>query len=123
VTQFNDAPDPSHDILIEMAVESWRFSRLFSKVLTKLDAGDSNRYANQVRYFQKRVEQSLEAIGLKLVNVEGHPFDAGMAATAINIADFDADDALLVDQMLEPVIMGPDGLRKQGTVMLRKAHA
>jgi len=123
VTQSNDATNPSHDALIEMAVESWRFSRLFSKVLTKLDAGESNRYVNQVRYFQKRVEQSLEAIGLKLVNVEGQPFDAGMAATAINIADFGADDVLLVDQMLEPIIMGPDGLRKQGTVMLRKAHA
>jgi len=123
LTQSNDATNPSHGPLIELAVESWRFSRLFSKVLTKLDAGESTRYVNQVRYFQKRVEQSLEAIGLKLVNVEGQPFDAGMAATAINIADFDAEDVLLVDQMLEPIIMGPDGLHKQGTVMLRKARA
>jgi hypothetical protein len=45
-----------------------------------------------------------------------------MAASALNLGDFGPDDVLLVDQMLEPIIMGPNGLRKQGTVMLRKAE-
>ena len=57
--------------LIELAVESWRFSRVFGKVLSKLDAGESGRYVNQLRYFQKRVEESLDSNELKLVNVEG----------------------------------------------------
>lgn len=110
------------DSLIDIAVESWRFSRLFARVVNKLDAGEAARYANQLRYFQKKVEENLDAAGLKLVNVEGQPFDAGMAASALNISDFGPDDTLLVDQMVEPIIMGPAGLRKQGTVMLRKAH-
>ena len=42
--------------LIDIAVESWRFSRLFGKVVGKLDAGESGRYINQIRYFQKKVE-------------------------------------------------------------------
>lgn len=108
--------------LIEIAVESWRFSRLFARIVNKLDAGEAGRYANQLRYFQKKVEESLDATGLKLVNVEGQQFDPGMAATAVNIGDFGPDDLLLVDQMVEPIIMGPQGLKKQGTVMLRKAH-
>lgn len=109
--------------LIDIAVESWRFSRLFSRVVNKLDAGEAGRYINQLRYFQKKVEENLDASGLKLVNVEGQPFDPGMAASALNIEDFGPDDQLLVDQMVEPIIMGPDGLKKQGTVMLRKVHA
>ena len=109
--------------LIDMAVESWRFARLFSRVVNKLDAGESGRYVNQLRYFQKKVEESLETSGLRLVNVEGQPFDPGMAASALNIGDFGPDEELLVDQMLEPIIMGPEGLRKPGTVMLRKVHA
>lgn len=108
--------------LIDIAVESWRFSRLFARVVNKLDAGEAGRYANQLRYFQKKVEENLDAAGLKLVNVEGQPFDPGMAASAVNSGDFGPDDVLLIDQMLEPIIMGPDGLKKQGTVMLRKAH-
>jgi len=106
--------------LIEIAVESWRFSRMFSRVVNKLDAGEAGRYVNQLRYFQKKLEESLDASGLKLVNVEGQSFDPGMAASALNIGDFGPDDQLLVDQMVEPIIMGPEGLRKQGTVMLRK---
>ena len=65
----------------------------------------------------------LESNGLKLVNVEGQPYDAGMAASALNVGDFGPDDLLLVDQMVEPIIMGPSGLRKEGTVMLRKVQA
>ena len=109
--------------LIDIAVESWRFSRLFGKVVGKLDAGESVRYINQIRYFQRKVEESLDSNGLKLVNVEGQPYDAGMAASALNLGDFGPDDVLLVEQMLEPIIMGPKGLRKQGTVMLRKVEA
>lgn len=109
--------------LIDIAVESWRFSRLFTKVVGKLDAGESGRYINQIRYFQKKVEEGLDSNGLKLVNVEGQPYDAGMAASALNLGDFGPDDVLLVDQMLEPIILGPKGLRKQGTVMLRKVEA
>ncbi len=108
--------------LINIAVESWRFSRLFACVVSKLDAGEAGRYANQLRYFQKKVEESLDATGLRLVNVEGQPFDPGMAASALNIGDFGPDDTLLVDQMVEPIIMSSEGLKKQGTVMLRKAH-
>ncbi len=108
--------------LIDIAVESWRFSRLFARLVNKLDAGEGSRYVNQIRYFQKKVEESLDASGLKLVNVEGQQFDPGMAASAINIGDFGPDDVLVVEQMVEPIIMGPEGLRKQGTVMLRKVQ-
>jgi hypothetical protein len=121
----SEQPNESEQLersLIDIAVESWRFSRLFARLVNKLDAGEGSRYVNQIRYFQKKVEESLDASGLKLVNVEGQQFDPGMAASAINIGDFGPDDVLVVEQMLEPIIMGPEGLRKQGTVMLRKVQ-
>ncbi len=46
-----------------------------------------------------------------------------VAASALNVGDFGPEDVLVVDQMVEPIIMGPNGLRKQGTVMLRKVEA
>jgi len=108
--------------LIGIVVEGWRFSRLFGRVVSKLDAGDAGRYVNQLRYFQKKLEENLNANGLKLVNVEGQPYEPGMAASALNLGDFAPDDALIVEHMLEPIIMGPDGLRKQGTVLLKKVE-
>tara|TARA_R110001592_G_scaffold309059_1_gene583116 strand:- start:10159 stop:10533 length:375 start_codon:yes stop_codon:yes gene_type:complete len=122
-TEQSGTDDQLERSLIDIAVESWRFSRLFSRVVSKLDAGESGRYANQLRYFQKKLEESLEASGLRLVNVEGQPFDPGIAASALNIEDFGPEEELLVDQMVEPIIMGPEGLRKSGTVMLRKVHS
>ena len=123
MTQFIEGNQKMEQSLIDIAVESWRFARLFGKVVSKLDAGESGRYANQLRYFQKKLVESLESNGLKLVNIEGHPYDAGMAASALNLGDFGPDDILLVDQMLEPIIMGPSGLRKEGTIVLRKVEA
>jgi hypothetical protein len=107
--------------LIDIAIESWRFAKLFVHLLGKLDAGDGVRYVNQYRYYLKRLADSLEQAGMRFVDLEGSAYDPGFAATALNIADFAATDCLLVDQMVEPIIMGPEGLVRAGTVVLRKA--
>lgn len=108
------------DTVVSMVVESWRFGKVFDRLLMKLDAGEQNRYKSQFRWFIKKVEEALEQAELTIVNVEGHPFDPGMAATPLNIEEFDANDDLMVDQMLEPIIMGKEGLVRTGTVTLRK---
>ena len=61
----------------------------------------------------------LVQVGWQIVDVEGQPFDPGMAATPLNIEDFDGEDSLIVDQMLEPIVMEKDGLVKTRTVTLR----
>ena len=112
------------ETIVNMAIESWRFARLFERLLTKLDAGEHKRYVGQLRWFIKKTEESLDQVGLYLVNVEGHPYDLGMAATPLNIEDFDPDDVLIVNQMLEPIIMEKKKgvLVKTGTVVLRKGE-
>ena len=93
-----------------------------NKLLTQLDAGERGRYQGQIRFFLRKLESNLESAGLKIVNLEGNPFDPGMAATALNIEDFSESDDLVVDQMIEPVVMGPEGLLHSGTVILRKVN-
>lgn len=110
--------------LLNIAVESWRLGRLLSRLLTKLDAGEQGRYRGQFRWFQKKLEESLTDAGMRIVNVEGHAFDPGMAATPLNIEEFESDDTLVVDQMLEPIIMESDGVvARTGTVTLRKVES
>jgi hypothetical protein len=121
--QASASPEVLTQAVVNMAVESWRISRVFDRVLMKLDAGEQARYRSQFRWFIKKVEEALAEAGLRIVNVEGHPFDPGIAATALNIEEFDANDALMVDQMIEPIIMGKDGLLKTGTVTLRKVES
>lgn len=111
------------EAMISMAVESWRVSRVFDRLLLKLDAGEQKRYLSQFRWFLKKVEAAMEQADMRMVNVEGQRFDPGMAATPLNIEDFDADDVLMVDKMLEPIIMSKEGLIKTGTVTLRKVQS
>jgi len=119
-----DAEEGGDDLarrsLIDISVESWRLAKLFGRVLGKLDAGEAPRYANQLRYFLKKLDDGLEAVGVKIVSLEGQPYDPGMAASPLNIADFGPEDRLVVEQMVEPVLMGTKGLVKTGTVMLKK---
>ncbi len=120
-------PKPSSEALIQsildISVESWRFGKLFDRLLTTLDAGEQGRYRGQFRWFQKKLDEALSVAQLKIINVEGHPYDPGMAATPLNIDEFEPQDSLIVDQMLEPIIMGPEGIVKTGTATLRKAQS
>lgn len=111
---------PAESALIDLAVDSWKFARLFTRVISKLDAGEQNRYANQMRFFQRRVEAAAEVAGARLVSIEGMPFESGIAATPLNLGDFEDSDQLFVDQMLEPIVMSADGVLRMGTVMLGK---
>lgn len=106
--------------LLDVAVESWRFGRLFDRLLLKLDAGEQGRYRGQFRWFHRKLEDALMDAGLQIVNIEGQAFDPGIAATPLNIEEFGSEDALVVDQMLEPIIMGSGGVVRTGTVTLRK---
>lgn len=124
---MNDTPIALGDsaerkALIDASVEGWRFARVFGRLLSKLDAGEAPRYANQARYFLKKIDDGLEGFGLRIVNLEGQPYDPGMAVSALNISDFGPDDVLLVEQMVEPVVMGSEGLVRGGTVLLAKVN-
>ena len=108
------------EILIDFALESWRFAKTFERVVKKLDVGQTARFTNQCNYFLKRIKDGLEKANLRLVDASGQTYEPGMAVTPLNIEDFDTEDQLLIDQMVEPIIMGPEGLLRTGTAILRK---
>jgi hypothetical protein len=112
----------NEQLIIKIITDNWRLMNLFLKVLTRLDVSEANRYMNQIRYFQKTINDNLNEINLKIINLEGQLYDPGMAASPLNIDDFLPEDKLIVEQMLEPLIMGEDGIKKQATVKLMKVQ-
>ena len=125
MTADNKEPTPETlaKSLLDIAVESWRFWRLFDRLLTKLDAGEQARYRSQFRWFQRKLKESLSDAGMRIADVERHQFDPGMAVTPLNIEEFESNDTLVVDQMIEPIIIGQDGVIRTGTVTLRKVES
>ena len=108
------------DTVINLAIESWHFAKVYERAITRLDTKQTQRYTRQLEQFIQKAEESLEEVGLRIVNVEGTPYDPGMAATPLNIEDFGPEDQLVVDKMLEPIIMEGTDLAKTGTVTLRR---
>ena len=106
--------------VITLAIDSLRFAKDYQRILTRLNNNQTKRHERKLQQFVKKTEESLSGIGLRVVNVEGYPYDPGMAATPLNIEDFEPDDQLVVDQMLEPIIMEGTVLAKTGTVILRR---
>ena len=90
------------------------------RLVAEVDAGQQQRYRNKLRWFIKQLSGALESTGLKLVNLEGQPYDPGDAATALNLGEFSPGDRLVVDQVLEPTLLGPNGVLRAGTVILKR---
>ena len=110
------------ETIINLAVESWRLVKIFERALAHLNTVESKRYTNQLRWFVKRTEDALSDVGFRIVNVEGNPYEPGMAATPVNIEDFEADDSLVVNFMIEPIIMEGTVLKRTGKVTLRRVE-
>jgi hypothetical protein len=110
------------DIIISMAVESWRFCCVYERLLGKVEFIEQKRALSQYRWFVKKIDESLSRINLNLVTIVNHKYESGMPVTPLNIDEFEPEDTLIVDQMLEPIIVGKQGLIRMGTVTLRKEN-
>ena len=108
--------------VVEIAGELFRFRRVFNKAISKLEPDDQSKYMSQFAWFSKRVDKATETAGLRVLDIQGQLFDPGLAVTALNIEDFDADDELYVEQMMEPIIMRGDSIQKTGTVILGRVE-
>ena len=106
----------------DIASELYRFRRVFSKAISKLDADEQGKYMSQFAWFSKRVDKAVDSAGLRILDVKGQLFDPGMAVTALNIEDFDTADELYIEQMMEPIIMKGDSIQKTGTVILGRVE-
>jgi hypothetical protein len=110
-------------VLAELAVESWRFAQEYRRLVLKLDANEQNRFANKLNYFLQRLRSCLADGELSLVSLEGQAYEMGIAADVLNLDEYSLGDDLIIDQMIEPVIMGPDGVVKSGKVTVGRARA
>jgi len=107
------------DTVIALSVEAWKFIRLFQRAVGKLEMSEQSRFISQARFFQKRVDAVLEQNNVRLESLEGQLFEPGLAATPLNADEFpDSSDRLVVAQMIEPVVIGPNGVIRTGTFLL-----
>lgn len=104
--------------LVRIASETYRFRKVFQKILSQLDAESADKYLSQYAWFEKSVRKALRESGLEIVEMQGQLYDPGMPLTPINLDDFSPDETLYIQQMMEPVIMRGGSIIKTGTAIL-----
>lgn len=104
--------------LIAIATEMYRFQGVFEKVLGKLELSEQNKYYRQYAWFEKKVRQALDDSNLTVVPLEGKEYDAGMPVTPLNLEDFEPEEHLYIEKVIEPLIMQNGNICKMGTVIL-----
>lgn len=106
--------------VISIASELFRFRKVFEKVLTKIDYDDQKKYLSQYEWFNKKVEKALNDLDLRLVSMENQKYDPGIAVIPLNIDDFEPEDELMIEQMIEPIVMKDNTVIKTGIAILRR---
>ena len=108
--------------IAEIAAESWRYEQALSKAIRRMDPMDAERFYSQYSYFARQVKQAVDEAGLRVVDYAGQPYDVGLPVQAMNLEDFDEDEALIIAQTVEPVIMSEGRVIKTGMVMLDRVR-
>ena len=120
---MGDNPDVIYkNLIIELVLESWRFSQVFHNMLEKLCSyKEYTRYQGRYSYFRKKLNEILDSAGLKIVEFPPDTdYDIGMAVIPINLDDFNSNDKLKIEQMLEPIIMQDSSVIRNGKIILKK---
>ena len=111
----------NEEVVLSLIVESWRFSQVVQKAVQELPENRRGRYNSRLEWYIKKLKDSLEALNCHIEDYTGRKHETGMPLTILNLDEFQEDDEITIEIMIEPVIIGNDGtVVKTGTAMGRK---
>ena len=90
--------------VVDLLTESWRLNQFAKKLEPLAGAKLQRKISNQVARFDKHFLAATEILGVEVLDFTGEEFETGLPITPINLADFAADEVLIVETMLEPTI-------------------
>lgn len=103
---------------LDFILELYNVPKLFQKIINHLSPDEQKRYLGQINWFVKKCQEFITNAGYSFVVPEGM-YDVGIAATPLNLSDFDKDEELLIDQVIEPIVMFQGKVVKSGVVLLK----
>ncbi|MBR1646950.1 MAG: hypothetical protein IJ685_09265 [Selenomonadaceae bacterium] len=109
--------------VVELLAEGWRMNQFMEKFAARiLDEKIRRKFSNQVTRFDKKISALTETFGLEIVDFTGAEFETGLPVAPINLADFAADEDLIVETMIEPTIKVANSTEivRRGAAVLRR---
>ena len=120
---MNQDGEEKFNSLVDLIIESWRFNRFAQNFVENTDDPKFQKRAfNQIKRLEKSVQSALEAYNLNVVNFTGEKYEPGLPILPINLGDFNADDELVIEMMIEPTIKIADTAEivRKGAAVLKK---
>lgn len=109
--------------VVDLIVESWRLNRFIKNLAERIaDPKVQKKSFNQVARFEKHLQSTLDAMNLSVIDFTGEDFEDGLPILPINLGDFNANDVLMVETMMEPTVKVADTAEiiKKGAAVLRR---
>ena len=108
--------------LVDFVVEEYRFLKSYNSLLNKLLSDERQKYKSVYDFHVKRIQDIMNECNMKIVELNGQKYNDGLSIIPLNIEDFDKNDELIIEQVIEPLIISTsDGsIIKSGTVILNK---
>lgn len=107
-------------VVAEFLIEDFRFTRSYLSIMDKLFLEERKRYESAYNFHANKVEELANKYNLKIaVYKNGDLYDDGYPIVPLNADEFEKDDVLFIEQMIEPIILTVDGkVIRQGTAIL-----
>ena len=118
-----DAEEKKFDSIVDLIGESWRLNRFTKNLAEKTDNPKIQKRAfNQINRFEKCIQSALETHNLNIIDFTGAPYETGLPILPINLGDFNAEDKLMIEMMMEPTIKIADTaeILRKGAAVLKK---
>lgn len=109
--------------LVKLALEAYKLASLTHTVLNQADPAEAKKYSSRLNFILRNIQDILQESQLRIVPLEGVSYDEGLAISAVNLSEFYSHDDLVIDRVLEPLIMGSQGIVHPGIVSLRRKES
>ena len=103
----------------EIAGDAWRLAKLLERVERKLQGADRDRCRIRREDCLNKLKRSLADFGVRLIDLEGRDYEAGVAIEPVGMDRFPGRRDWVIEAMIEPIVMGPKGLIKQGVARVK----
>ena len=112
------------DSILDLLCETYRYSSLMfkmTKFAVEIQPSNGKRVNGAFNRINKKILEIQDTLGVEIITLSGL-YQPELPVTPLNIDDFEVDDKLVIDEMIEPVIkeQGSSKVLRMGKVMLKK---
>lgn len=106
------------DTAVQLCVEFWKLAKAAAKTVELLDETQGRKLSSQIKFSERQLATLAAGLEIKIVDFDGEDFHPGLAASADNEDDFEAETDLVVTKTLEPAIVSGMSVLKSGRVLV-----